>query len=225
MSRLAPHRLTARKVAAHKNGDLADGGNLWLVVRGASRIWTFRYKSPVTDKRREMSLGSAYDVTLAEARTLAAESRRLVNQRIDPLEQRHSEEAARKRESRISFRAVAERYIESQKPGWRDPRAAPIWSASLELNVYPVFGDKPVTLVDTADVEAVLKPIWTEKTETATRVRGRIERVLDYARAQGWRTGENPARWKGHLSAILRLHPRWQRSRIMPQSIGKISGA
>lgn len=203
MSRLAPHRLTARQVATHKEGDLADGGNLWLVVRGASRIWTFRYKSPVTDKRREMSLGSAYDVSLAEARTLAAESRRLVNQRTDPLEQRRREDADRKRESRISFRDVAGRYIESQRPGWRDPRAVSIWSASLEANVYPVFGDKAVALIDTADIEAVLKPIWTEKTETATRIRGRIERILDYARAQGWRTGENPARWRGHLSAIL----------------------
>ncbi|BCK76477.1 phage integrase [Acetobacter aceti NRIC 0242] len=203
MSRLAPHRLTARQVATHKEGDLADGGNLWLVVRGASRIWTFRYKSPVTDKRREMSLGSAYDVSLAEARTIAAESRRLVNQRIDPLEQRRSDDADRKHETTISLRAVAQSYIESQKPGWRDPRAASVWTSSLEQYVYPTCGEKPVKLIDTADIEAVLKPIWTEKTETATRVRGRVERILDYARAQGWRTGENPARWKGHLSAIL----------------------
>ncbi|GBQ91533.1 phage integrase [Acetobacter nitrogenifigens DSM 23921 = NBRC 105050] len=203
MSRLAPHRLTARQVAAHKDGDLADGGNLWLVARGNSRIWTIRYTSPTNSKRREMSLGSAYDIGLAEARTLATDARRLVNQRIDPLEQRRTEDSARKQEAGLSFRAVADRYIESQTPGWRDPRAASIWSASLEQNVYGFFGDKPVAMVDTSDVESVLKPIWTEKTETATRIRGRIERILDYARAQGWRSGENPARWRGHLSAIL----------------------
>ncbi|NHN84506.1 tyrosine-type recombinase/integrase [Acetobacter musti] len=203
MSRLAPNRLSARQVAAHKEGDLCDGGNLWLVVRGNSRIWTFRYKSPVTDKRREMSLGPGYDMSLAEARMLASDARRHLNQRVDPLEHRRSEDALRKREAGVPFRNVAERYIADQAPGWRDPLRPQNWRRSLEIHAYELIGDKPVAKVDTDDVLAILRPIWATKTETADKLRGRIERILDYARTHGWRVGENPARWKGHIAAIL----------------------
>ncbi|NHN92314.1 tyrosine-type recombinase/integrase [Acetobacter sicerae] len=203
MSRLAPNRLTARQIAAHKEGDLCDGGNLWLVVRGASRIWTFRYKSPVTDKRREMSLGSGYDISLAEARMLASDARRQLNQKVDPLEQRRSEDAVRRREAGIPFRDVAERYISDQAAGWRVPLRPKNWRRSLELHAYDLIGDKPVAKIETDDILSILRPIWVEKTETADKLRGRMERILDYARTHGWRVGENPARWKGHISAIL----------------------
>lgn len=203
MSRLAPHQLTVRQVTALKDGTLADGGNLWVVAKGGSKVWTFRYTSPKTGKRREMGLGSAVDVSLVEARKRAADSRHTLLAGLDPLEQRRAEEAAAKRELGLTFQEVAERYITEQSPGWRDKRSAPVWLASLQLNAFPSMGDRPVAEIDTQDILTILRPIWSTKTETASRVRGRIERILDYARTHGWRDGENPARWKGHLSAIL----------------------
>ena len=203
MSRRSPHQLTVRQIAALKDGALADGGNLWVVARGGSKVWTFRYTSPKTGKRREMGLGSAVDVSLVEARKRSADCRHVLADGIDPLEQRRAEEAAAKRELGLTFQQVAERYIAEQSPGWRDKRSAATWMASLELNAFPVCGATPVADMDTDTVLEVLRPIWTSKTETASRVRGRMERILDYARTHGWRAGENPARWKGHLAAIL----------------------
>ncbi|GBQ94594.1 bacteriophage P4 integrase [Gluconacetobacter liquefaciens] len=203
MSRRSPHQLTVRQVAALKEGAQADGGNLWVVAKGGSKVWTFRYTSPKTGKRREMGLGSAVNVSLVEARKRAADCRHALLVGVDPLEQRRAEEAAAKREQGLTFQQVAERYITEQSPGWRDMRAAATWTASLELNAFPVCGATPVEAMGTDAVLEVLRPIWATKTETASRIRGRIERILDYARTHGWRSGENPARWKGHLAAIL----------------------
>ncbi|CAP57524.1 tyrosine-type recombinase/integrase [Gluconacetobacter diazotrophicus] len=203
MSRVAPHRLTVRQVGALKDGALADGGNLWVVAKGGSKVWTFRYTSPTTGKRREMGLGPVQDVSLAQARRLAADGRHLLMDGIDPIVQRDRDLAERKKESGVTLQTAATRYIEEQTPGWRDPRAANIWISSFERLVFPLCGDKAVVGIDTDDVLAVLRPIWTTKTETADRLRGRLERVLDYARTHGWRDGDNPARWKGHLAAIL----------------------
>ncbi|BCK77357.1 bacteriophage P4 integrase [Acetobacter aceti NBRC 14818] len=150
-----------------------------------------------------MSLGSGYDISLAEARMLASDARRQLNQKVDPLEQRRSEDAVRRREAGIPFRDVAERYISDQAAGWRDPLRPKNWRRSLELHAYDLIGDKPVAQIETDDILSILRPIWVEKTETADKLRGRMERILDYARTHGWRVGENPARWKGHISAIL----------------------
>lgn len=203
MSRLAPHQLTAIQVSRLKSGSICDGGGLWLVVSGGSRLWEYRFTSPVTKMRRQMSLGSAHTFTLAEARQRATECRRMVAGGLDPIEEREKAKAARKLESGITFQEVAEQFIQEKAPEWKDRKGVATWLGSLSLHAFPVFGGKPIRYVDTQDVLAALRPIWTEKTETAGRLRGRIERILDYARAQGWREGENPALWRGHLSATL----------------------
>jgi len=203
MPRVAPHRLTVRTVASLKDGVYGDGGNLWLTVKGNTRAWSVRYKSPVTGKAREMGLGPVHLIGLAAARLAAAEARGQIAQGIDPLEHRQKIRAEQKKENGLTFEDVAARYIREQTPGWKDQRSAAVWTSSLEMHVYPGFGARQVATIETADVLAVLRPIWTTKTETADRLRGRIERILDYARTHGWRDGENPARWRGHLQNIL----------------------
>jgi len=203
MPSVAPHRLTARTVASLRDGVFGDGGNLWLTVKGNYRAWSFRFKSPVTGKNRELGLGPLSAVTLARARQLAAEARQAVADGIDPIELKHQKRADRRKERGLTFEEVATCYIEEQAPGWRDGRSAPIWSSSLERLAYPTIGRKQVAAVDTDDVLNILRPIWTTKTETADRLRGRLERILGYAKTHGWRDGENPAQWRGHLQNIL----------------------
>ena len=203
MSKLGPNQMTVRKVSSLKDGAHSDGGNLWITVAGNSRVWSIRFKSPITGKRREMGIGSAKEITLAEARLLAADVRRLLREGKDPIDQRRAGKAALVRQTALTFQVVAEQYIEDQKAGWRDPRMVATWSGSLTRMAYPTIGEKAVANISTDDVVAVLRPVWATKTETADRVRGRMERILDYAQTQGWRQGENPARWKGHLSNIL----------------------
>jgi integrase len=203
MSKLGPNQMTARKVETLKDGSYSDGGNLWITVRGKSRVWSLRYKSPVTGKRREMGLGPARDVSLAAARDEAAAARKLLRARIDPIEERKRLKAESVAKVVRTFRTVAVEYVEEQKPGWRKGRSAPIWISSLERLVYPIMGDTAIESVSTDDVLKVLRPIWANKTETADRLRGRLERILDYALTHGWREGDNPARWRGHLANIL----------------------
>jgi len=203
MSLVLPNRLTARQVAALKDGALSDGGNLWAVARGTSKTWMFRYTSPVTGKRREMGFGPIFDVPLAEARRLATDARQAIREGFDPINRREQIKAQRKREAGQLFRDVADRYIADQAPGWRDQRRPHNWRRSLEIHAYEHIGDKAVTHISTDDVLAILRPIWASTNETADKLRGRIERILDYARTHGWREGENPARWRGHLSHIL----------------------
>jgi integrase len=195
--------MTVRKVESLKDGAHSDGGNLWINVAGKSRTWSIRFKSPITGKRREMGIGSARDVSLATARDLASEARKLLRDGIDPIDHRKKEKAALSRPAVLTFEAVAARYIEEQMPGWRDPRSAPVWTSSLKRLAYPAIGGKAIESISTHDVLAVLRPIWTTTTETADRLRGRLERILDYAGTHGWREGENPARWRGHLANIL----------------------
>lgn len=201
MSKLPPNQLTVRKIASLKDGVYGDGGNLWITIRGETRAWTFRYKSPLTGKRREMGLGPARDVPLSEARSKAADARRLLLEGRDPLEEqtKRKHDATKER----TFKEVAEHYIAEQTPAWKDPRSAPMWRSSLGRHVYPLMGNRPIGQVQTEDVLAVLRPIWETTTETASRLRGRIERILDYAHSHHWREGDNPARWRGHLANIL----------------------
>lgn len=213
-------KLTAVQVKAlAKPGRFADGDNLYLQVRDASRkSWLFRYT--LDGRAREMGLGAVPAVSLAEARGRAAAARAQLRDGVDPLMARRARRAAVR--AIPTFREAAGSYVEAQAPAWRGPKSRAVWLASLETFAFPSIGDLPVDQVDTDAVLRVLEPIWTIKTETASRLRGRIEAILGAAKAAGQRSGENPATWRGHLSHRLakpskvrsvRNHPAlpWQR--------------
>jgi integrase len=196
-------------------GTYADGGGLYLRVSPSGvASWVFRYMGQAGTERY-MGLGPLHTVSLAEARlkALACRKQRLEGQ--DPLEERRGARlAGRIATARaMTFRQCAEAYIETHRAGWRNPKHASQWPTSLATYVYPVFGDLPVAAIDTALVMRVLQPMWVSRTETASRVRGRIEAVLDWATVSGYRSGDNPARWRGHLDNLL---PR--RSKVQPVS-------
>lgn len=182
---------------------------LWAQVTPTGvKSWLFRYS--LNGRAREMGLGPYPDVSLAEAREKAFELRKQVREGIDPIEARNAARAeARVAAARgITFKECAEKFIASHKAGWKNEKHREQWSATLETYVYPEIGSLPVGAIDTPLVTKVLEPLWKPKEEggkpeTAGRVRGRIERILDYAKVQHWRTGENPARWHGHLEHIL----------------------
>src|ERR1700730_15969264 len=197
--------LTAAKVKALKQpGDYLDGRGLYLQVRNeTSKSWLLKFS---LDKRaREMGLGSAFDFTLADARDRRDALRKLIKQGIDPIGQRRTDEAARalERAKAITFKASASRYIAANRSGWKNIKHAAQWEATLKAYAYEIIGALPVQAIDTALVMKVLDPIWSTKSETASRVRGRIEAVIDTAKARGEYVGENPARWKGHLETLL----------------------
>jgi integrase len=159
----------------------------------------------IAGRAREMGLGAAHTVTLAEARKRARRAREQRLDGHDPIELRKSARLAAQLDAAkaISFKDCARRYIAAHQPAWRNPKHARQWSATLEAYVYPVFGDLAVQAVDVGLVLKAIEPIWTTKPETASRVRGRIESILDWASARGYREGENPARWRGHLENLL----------------------
>ncbi len=187
--------LNARKVETAGPGRHGDGRGLYLYVKASgARSWVLRYQ--VMGKRHDLGLGAYPEVTLAMARNRALEARRMINEGVDPI--------AKKRQAQPkTFKDAALELIESKRPGWKNAKHAAQWSSTLEAYVFPSLGRMQVTRIATADVVGVLKPIWTEKPETANRVRQRIEAVLDYASALGIRGGENPARWRGHLDHLL----------------------
>jgi integrase len=187
--------LNARKVETAKPGKYGDGANLYLVVsKTGARKWVLRFTW--RGKPKEMGLGSATNVSLADARDRAATARRKIAQGINPIE-------ARKRDSGIpTFGEVADDVRQSLSEGFRNEKHKAQWKSTLENYAAPLRA-KPVDTIGTDDVLAVLKPIWIAKAETASRVRGRIEKVLDAAKAKGFRDGENPARWRGHLDHLL----------------------
>jgi integrase len=198
-------RLTALAVSrAKSHGMYADGGGLYLQVTGAgARSWIYRYT--LNGRSREMGLGSVTAVTLSEARARAAEARRLKSAGIDPIGARHGQRAAERAEAarQVTFKEAAEAYIKAHTAGWRNAKHGNQWRNTLATYVYPVIGALPVQKIDAGLVVRVLEPFWTTKTETASRVRQRIEAVLDSATARGQRLGENPARWRGHLDSLL----------------------
>ena len=204
---IATGKLTARQVAAIKTaGRHGDGGGLWLEVsRSGARRWAFRFT--LAGRAREMGLGSAEAVTLAEARTAAEKARKLLRAGTDPLDRRLAEAAAqasaRQAARARTFRHIAALYVEAHRAGWRNIKHIAQWTSTLATYAHPVLGDIPVSEVGRADVLAVLEPIWRKTPETASRLRGRIEAILDYAAAREWRTGENPARWRGNLAHVL----------------------
>ena len=198
-------RLTALKVdKAREPGMYADGGGLYLrVTSEGARNWVLRY---MLDRRpRWMGLGPLALYSLADARAKALDARRKRHDGIDPIEARRAERAWQRLDAAksISFKQCAEAYIASHKAGWRNEKHAYQWPATLSTYAYPIIGVLPVQAVDTGLVLKVLEPIWTKKPETASRVRQRIENILDFSKVRGYRDGENPARWRGHLDKLL----------------------
>jgi integrase len=189
-----------------KPGLHADGGGLYLhASTSGAKSWIFRWSRD--RKSHDMGLGTAGDddVTLAEARELATDARRRVREGGDPIEDRRARRSQKKLEAAkaMTFRQCAEAYISAHQAGWSNPKHAAQWPATLSAYAYSIFGGLPVQAVDVALVMRAIEPIWTEKPETASRIRGRIENVLDWATARGYRTAENPARWRGHLENLL----------------------
>lgn len=209
----ALHKLTARSVegARKRPGRHSDGGGLYLHVTSSNAVsgqrWIFRFTSPTTGKVREMGLGSAAagsEVSLADARAQAAEARRLVKGGLDPIDERTKAEAAAAaaRENAVTFADAADALIGSMESGWRNAKHRQQWRNTLATYAAPI-AEMPVEDIGVDDVLTVLTPIWQEKAETASRVRGRIERVLAYAKTRGWRDGANPAVWRGNLDTVL----------------------
>ena len=211
MPRKLNHALTPLAVTHAKAGRHADGGGLNLLVKeSGARSWVYRFM--LKGKSRDLGLGAASGpdaISLAKARDLASAHRLKVKAGIDPLAERHREAAeaiAAAQAAKIAgvtFRHVAEAYIAANEGSWRNDKHRQQWRNTLASYVYPVMGELPVADIGTAHVLQILEPIWQEKPETASRIRGRIEALLDAAKARGYREGENPARWRGHIAQIL----------------------
>jgi integrase len=194
------NRLSARAVATISAcGRHADGGGLYLSISpNGGRRWVFLFRWH--GKPTEIGLGSARDVTLARARELAGQARAKLAEGVNPKDARRPTQPA-------TFGECADRLIEAMRPSWRNAKHIGGWEMTLRRYAAPLRR-LPVDKIITDDVLSVLKPLWNERPETASRLRGRIERVLDAAKAQGLRSGENPARWRGHLSQLLPMRAR-----------------
>lgn len=210
MPRKLSNALTPLAVKNAKAGRHADGNGLHLLVKeSGARSWVYRFM--LNGKSRDIGLGAAGPggITLADARDGATALRLQVRAGVDPLDQRHriaAETLAAAQAAQIAgitFKSVAETYITANEGGWRNDKHRQQWRNTLATYVYPVIGELPVANVATAHVLQILEPIWKEKAETASRVRGRMETILDEAKARGYRDGENPARWRGHIAQIL----------------------
>jgi integrase len=207
----ALHRLSAVGIGKLGPGMWNDGHGLYLRVSGTgTRSWIFRFT--LGGKTRDMGLGATGVVSLASARKRAQELRELRQRGIDPISHHHASTAAARvaRAKSISFREAAERYAASHEAKWTRKHHG-VWVGTMRDYVFPVLGVLPVGVIDTSLVMQVLEPLWRSKTETGSRVRGRIEAILDWARVAGLRDGQNPAAWKGHLAHML---PR--RSQVQP---------
>ena len=220
MPKKLSNALDAKTVKYAKPGRHADGGGLHLLVKkSGARSWVFRYM--LKGKSRDLGLSRCSEamailrsaghdeLTLAQARDVATIYRLKVKAGIDPIAEREeianakaAEDKAQKA-AKVRFKEVAQAYIDANEDSWKNSKHRQQWKNSLETYVYPVMGDLAVSDIETTHVLAAIEPIWKDKAETASRVRGRIETVLDAAKVREYRTGENPARWRGHLSLIL----------------------
>lgn len=200
-------KLSALKVTKEtRPGYYGDGGGLWLQVsKSGTKSWVFRFKSPVTGKAREMGMGSINTYSLSEARSRATDVRKILDAGRDPIADRDAERQKIKLATAMAmtFEECADAYIEVHRAGWKNPKHAKQWENTLATYASPVIGSLSVASVDMPLVLKILEPIWTTKNETASRLRGRIEAVLDWATVRGYRAGDNPARWKGHLDKVL----------------------
>ena len=195
MTSHALNRLSATRVSSIKEaGRYADGGGLFLFVDATRRRWLFRYTWH--GSKKEVGLGSARSLSLAKAREKAAEYRAMVSEGKNPKAERA------KADRRMTFGEYADSYIETMSPSWKNPKHIAQWKMTLTVYAAPL---RSLMLheIDTDDVLKVLKPHWSRVPETSDRLRGRIENVLDAAKANGLREGENPARWRGHLDQLL----------------------
>jgi len=198
-------RLTALKVdRTSRPGMYADGGGLYLrVTEDGTKNWVYRYM--LNGRPRWMGMGPLAIYGLQEARAKALDARRRRHEGVDPIDARKAERMRAQLDAAksITFRECADAYIKSHRAGWRNSKHAAQWQATLASYAGPVMGALSVQAIDTALVLKVLESIWSEKPETAGRLRGRIEAVLDLAKVRGYREGENPARWRGHLDKLL----------------------
>jgi len=218
MPKKLSNALTPLAVKNAKPGRHADGAGLHLLVKpSGARSWVYRFM--LNGRSRDVGLGAAGQggLSLADARDEAAALRLKVKAGIDPLEERDREAAQARAAAQAAkvagttFKDVATAYIAANEDSWRNPKHRQQWRNTLSTYVYPVIGDLPVAEVETVHVLKILEPIWKGKAETASRIRGRIETVLDSAKARGYRHGENPARWRGHLAQILPARTRLSR--------------
>jgi integrase len=224
MPKIAPELSPARvrnlmaRPGLHAVGGVA--GLLFQVSRGQSgqlrRSWILRVV--VGTKRRDIGLGSYPSVTLGIARDRAREVREQVRAGIDPTEQRRRARAdlIAAQASMITFRECGEAYVKAHESTWRNPKHRQQWRNTLDTYVYPVIGNLPVQAIDVGLVMKIIEPIWHDKPETASRVRGRVETILDWAKARGYRTGDNPARWRGHLDQLLPRKTKVRKVRHQP---------
>lgn len=180
-------------------------GLLLQVTSAGGRSWILRVK--IGNKRREIGLGGYPAVTLAQAREKARAIREDIANGVDPVEQRRAARSAlmATQGARITFDECAEKFIEAKAAEWRNPKHRAQWAATLKKYASPVIGSLDAQDITLAHIVKILEAdnLWTTKTETASRLRGRIESVLDWATVRGYRTGDNPARWKGHLDKLL----------------------
>jgi integrase len=196
--------LTALSIRRAKPGYVADGNGLYLQVTGSgARSWIYRYS--LHGRRREMGLGAFPTISIATARNLAAGARSLVLGGDDPIEAREAERARKRLEGArsITFTQAAEQFLQSHEGTWKNSKHRQQWRNTLATYAHPVIGSLPVADVHTEEVIRLLDPIWKAKADTASRVRARVERVLDWAKVRGYRSGENPARWRGHLDKLF----------------------
>lgn len=244
MPKMLHNALTPLKVSNAMPGRHADGGGLHLLVKKPSkeaianakpgrpakgaRSWVYRFM--LNGKSRDIGLGPAGPdgISLADARDARDALRLKVRAGIDPLAERHREAAealAAAQAAQIAgktFKAVAEDYISANEDGWRNAKHRQQWQNTLATYVYPIIGELPVSDIGTAHVLEILEPIWKAKAETASRVRGRMETILDAAKARGFREGENPARWRGHIAQILPARARLTRGHHKAMAYEKI---
>lgn len=202
MPRLTPHQLSEKKINLLKDGMYADGGNLYLSVRRNSRSWVFRFKSPTTGKIRMLGLGSLPDVTLECARELSRQSRDMLKEELDPLQQKRIGRLEVIQNRKI-FEKVAKDYVESRSKQWRGKKTRQEIESMLVKYAYPVFEGRDIQSITLEDILTLLKSIWYEKTVTGTKLQGVLDRIFKYAKARGWYYGDNPAQWNGFLENLL----------------------
>ena len=199
------HLLSDREVRnLNKQGSFPDGNGLYLQVSNTgSKAWFYRYQ--INHKGRKHGLGAYPTVTLKSARLRAEDCRKLRSDGIDPIEHKRKKDADKILEDAkaVTFKDCALLYIESHKNGWKNRKHESQWSNTMKTYAYPFIGDIAVQKIDVGLVMQVIEPIWHEKTETASRVRQRIEKVLDWAKVRQYRNGDNPARWRGHIENLL----------------------
>lgn len=191
--------LNANKIKSmNEAGMFSDGKGLYLkITKSGTKSWIHRYK--LKGRRRDMGLGTLDTVSLKEARGIVTDNHKLIDKWIDPIDARKKLEQA----ETLTFDECAEQVIASKESGWKNPKSSQQWKNSLKTYASPILGNISIDQISTEHVLEVLKPIWTTKNVTATRVRERIEDILNWAKVMGYRSGENPALWRGHFKYLL----------------------